>query len=101
MKKISLITALLLSIAFATNAQEVTKDHEQTTKKTETYGSILWGLYTWGEKPAKKEVATAKAKKSHGTIDIKLSENDSTAVKSILWGAVKWAEDKPTQTNEL
>lgn len=98
MKTLLLALTLLAFTGMTAQSQSIEKKDSTATK--EVSGKVLFGLYSWGKNADKSpnfdfRFKTSKLESSFGG----LSENDSTVVKSTLWGAIQWTErKKPTAT---
>ncbi len=97
MKKINgfILFTILFAVGVGNPLLAQDKSPNDSTE-SRTYGSLLWGLYTWGD----DERAKSDEVENNG-LAVEADEEpsfDTTRyeLKSILGGAVQWTERKPT-----
>ena len=85
------ILALMLIVSWGAKAQQA---DQNDSSDVQVSGSVFFGLYKWGPQKDSIENVAFHFKPSFSTSDIETAENDSTEVRSILGGAIKWTERK-------
>ena len=96
MNKIVISMMLIMSISAAYGQEQPA--HDSTSTKFN--GSLLWGLYTWGnwkEEPEKKLIPEISIKHSAEWFPVDTTQYE---LRSILGGAVQWTERKKGQPKD-